>query len=47
MVSILNYPDYKILSDDEEFEFAMRAKNGDKADRDLLILSNIAFDIYY
>lgn len=47
MVSILNYPNYKILSADEEFELAMCAKKGDKAARDLLILSNIAFAISY
>ena len=42
---MVNYPNYKILSADEEFELAMRAKKGDKAARDLLILSNIAFAI--
>ena len=44
---MVNYPHYNLLSADEEYELAMRAKNGDKAARDLLILSNIAFAIYY
>lgn len=44
---MVNYPHYNLLSADEELKLAMRAKKGDKAARDLLILSNIAFAIYY
>lgn len=44
---MVNYPHYNLLSANEELKLAMRAKKGDKAARDLLILSNIAFSIYY
>lgn len=44
---MVNYPRYNLLSADEELKLAVRAKKGDKAARDLLILSNIAFAIYY
>ncbi|MBQ9281995.1 MAG: sigma-70 family RNA polymerase sigma factor [Treponema sp.] len=44
---MVNYPHYNLLSADEELKLAMCAKKGDKAARDLLILSNIAFAIYY
>ncbi|MBP3773261.1 MAG: sigma-70 family RNA polymerase sigma factor [Treponema sp.] len=44
---MVNYPHYNLLSADEELKLAVRAKKGDKVARDLLILSNIAFAIYY
>lgn len=44
---MVNYPRYNLLSADEEYELAVRTKKEDKAARNLLILSNIAFAIYY
>jgi RNA polymerase primary sigma factor len=44
---MVNYPHYNNLSYDEERELAGRANKGDKSARELLILSNIAFAIFY
>ena len=44
---MVNYPKYNTLSADEEHKLALRSNKGDKSARDLLILSNIRFVIYY
>ena len=44
---MVNYPNYDILSADKEHELAVLSNKGDKSARDLLILSNIRFVIYY
>ena len=44
---MVNYPKYTTLSADEEHKLALRSNKGDKSARDLLILSNIRFVIYY
>jgi len=44
---MVNYPNYDILSADKEHELAVLSNKGDKSARDLLILSNIRFAIYY
>ncbi len=44
---MVNYPHYNILSAEEEYNIALNSNKGDKSARDLLILSNIRFAIYY
>ncbi|MCR5288477.1 MAG: sigma-70 family RNA polymerase sigma factor [Treponema sp.] len=42
-----NYPHYNTFSADEEYQCALRVKNGDKKAREHFILANIPFAIHY